>query len=615
MNAQTLLIFLAVPFLAAALMPLIAKAAKRLQGLLLLVATAAELTLAALLFGKSIHFVQPWLSWGPYTVDFSLRLDSFSSFIILAASAFAFLIAVYSAVFMKGHGSSRSFFAYMLLTLGLINGAVLANNLVLMLFFWEGLLVTLFTMILTGGVKASATALKALVLNGVADLCLMLGIAVLAGSAHTLAMDQINWALDGSSAGTLAFILMMIGAVAKAGSMPFHSWIPDAALDAPLPFMAFLPAALEKLAGIYLLARISLELFQFKPGSAMSLLMMIIGAVTLLFAVLMALIQKDYKRLLSYHAVSQVGYMILGIGTALPIGIVGGLFHMINHAMYKSTLFLTAGSVERQAGTTDLKQLGGLARKMPVTFACFAAAAAAISGVPPFNGFFSKELIFGATLETNVVFYIVAALGAFLTAASFLKLGHAVYLGKPGEKTAGVKEAPWPMLAPMIIIAAGCLLFGVWNALPLQKLIEPILGVRLAGESFAGHVDWLLTGISLGVLALALLNHLYGARRAGSGLGASDHIHYAPGLKQMYDLAERRRFDPYEIGMGIATAAARALMRLDRGIDWLFSDLTVKIAETASLGIRKAHTGSYWVYILWILGGLAAIAALAAALA
>jgi NADH:ubiquinone oxidoreductase subunit 5 (subunit L)/multisubunit Na+/H+ antiporter MnhA subunit len=615
MSAQTLLIFLAVPFLAAALMPLIPKKAKRLQSALLLTATVAALTLAGLLFGQSIDWAKPWLSWGSFTIDFALRLDSFSGFIVLAASAFALLIAVYATVFMKGHGSSRSFFAYMLLTLGLINGAVLANNLLLMLFFWEGLLVTLFTMILTGGVKASGTALKALVLNGVADLCLMLGIAVLAGTAHTLAMDQISCALEGSSAGTLAFILMMIGATAKAGAMPFHTWIPDAALDAPLPFMAFLPAALEKLAGIYLLARISLNLFQFRPGSAMSLLMMILGAVTLLFAVLMALIQKDYKRLLSYHAVSQVGYMILGIGTALPIGIVGGLFHMINHAMYKSTLFLTAGSVERQAGTTDLKKLGGMGRRMPVTFVCFIVAAAAISGVPPFNGFFSKELIFGATLETNVVFYIVAALGAFFTAASFLKLGHAVFLGKPGEKAANVKEAPWPMLAPMIVIAAGCLLFGVWNALPLQKFIEPILGARLEGETFAGHMDWLLTAISLGILALAFLNHRYGVKRSGSGLGASDHFHHAPGLRQMYDLAERRRFDPYEIGMTIANGAAAMLLRLDRGIDWLFSTLTVRLTDIASQGIRKAHTGSYWMYILWILGGLAAIAALAAALA
>ena len=126
---------------------------------------------------------------------------------------------------------------------------------------------------------------------------------------------------------------------------------------------------------------------------------MIVGAVTILFAVMMALVQKDYKRLLSYHAISQVGYMILGIGTAVPAGIIGGLFHMMNHAMYKSACSSPAGSVEKQAGTTDLSKLGGLVRRMPVTSICFIVAAASISGVPPFNGFFSKELVYDGALE------------------------------------------------------------------------------------------------------------------------------------------------------------------------------------------------------------------------
>ena len=153
--------------------------------------------------------------------------------------------------------------------------------------------------------------------------------------------------------------------------MPFHTWIPDAAVDAPLPFMAFLPASLEKLLGIYLLARISLDMFKLSGGSWISMLLMTIGAITILLAVMMALVQKDYKRLLSYHAVSQVGYMILGIGTCLPIGIIGGLFHMINHALYKSCLFLTGGSVEKQTGTTDLAKLGGIGIKDAGDFCMF----------------------------------------------------------------------------------------------------------------------------------------------------------------------------------------------------------------------------------------------------
>ena len=249
------------------------------------------------------------------------------------------------------------------------NGAVIADNLVMMLFFWEGLMITLFAMILIGNSGAFRTAVKALVIVGVSDLCLMVGIGLTGRISGTLTMSGIS--LDLRSVGGLAFVFLMIGAISKAGSMPFHSWIPDAAVDADLPFMALFPAALEKLLGIYFLTRISLEMFNLTPGSWVSLMLMIIGLVTIIFAGMMALIQKDYKRLLSYHAISQVGYMILGIGTAVPAGIVGGLFHMINNAIYKSGLFLTGGAVERQTGTTDLKRLGGLGSKMPVNFLLF----------------------------------------------------------------------------------------------------------------------------------------------------------------------------------------------------------------------------------------------------
>jgi NADH-quinone oxidoreductase subunit L len=156
--------------------------------------------------------------------------------------------------------------------------------------------------------------------------------------------------------------------------------------------MALVPAALEKLIGIYFLARISLDMFKLSVGSALSTVLMWVGIATIILAVMMALIQKNYKRLLSYHAISQVGYMILGIGTAIPAGIVGGLFHMINHAIYKSGLFLTSGAVEKQTNTTNLEELGGLGRKMPITFICFYNSGFHM-GVPPFNGFFSKELV------------------------------------------------------------------------------------------------------------------------------------------------------------------------------------------------------------------------------
>jgi NADH-quinone oxidoreductase subunit L len=434
---------------------------------------------------------------------------------------------------------------------------------------------------------------------------MMVGIGMTMHLAGTGEISAIHLGTEGLAG--LAFVLLVIGAIAKAGAMPFHSWIPDAAVDAPLPIMALMPAVMEKLLGIYLLARVSLDMFTIGSGWA-SWMLMSLGVVTILLAVLMALVQTDYKRLLSYHAISQVGYMILGIGTAVPAGIVCGLFHMINHAMYKSCLFLTGGSVEKQAGTTDLNKLGGLAAKMPITFACFLVAAAAISGVPPFNGFFSKELVYDGALERGWIFYLAAILGSFLTAASFLKLGHAAYFGEKREEHKDVTEAPWMMLAPMIVIAGFCILFGVYNALPLNKLIQPILGTRLEGHTFAGlpH-SVLLVVMTVIVLIAAWLNHRIGVKRSGTGLGAADHIHHAPVLSQIYDKAEQRFFDPYDIGLKIVGLFAKIAWYIDRAIDWLYNRLTVDVTYAVTAGIRRLHTGSYATYILWSLAGFVII--------
>jgi formate hydrogenlyase subunit 3/multisubunit Na+/H+ antiporter MnhD subunit len=416
-----------------------------------------------------------------------------------------------------------------------------------------------------------------------------------------MTISKINLPVD--SLGTLAFILMMIGAISKAGSVPFHTWIPDAAVDAPLPFMAFLPASLEKLLGIYLLARISLDMFKLAAGSWISILLMTIGAITILLAVMMALVQKDYKRLLSYHAVSQVGYMILGIGTCLPIGIIGGLFHMINHALYKSCLFLTGGAVEKQTGTTDLAKLGGIWSKMPVTFVCFIIAAASISGVPPFNGFFSKELVYDAALERGMVFYLAAILGTFLTAASFLKLGHAAFLGKMNDANKNVRETSPAMLVPMIVIAAVCVVFGVWNYLPIDNLIKPILGAeRLEGLHMAPNT--MLITVTVIVLIGALLHHLFAAKVNGSGYKASDHIRHAPFLEGIYTKAENRWFDPYDIVLKIIRGISRVGWWIDRFIDWLYDDFAVRVSTGLSTVIKLAHTGSYSMYVIWSLIGV-----------
>jgi NADH-quinone oxidoreductase subunit L len=592
MNANMLLLPVIIPLLAGILI----LAVRRLREIISLLATGSILIIAIELFKQQLTYSLPWLGFG---IDFNLRLYPFSAFIILSITALSFLVMLYSCSFMRGKNYLNQFYAYFLITIGMACGAVLADNLVLLLFFWEGLLVTLFGFIAIGGKEAFKTATKMLIIVGVSDLCMMIGIGIVWYLTGTMTISTLNVPL--SALGCTAFVLMMIGAIAKGGSMPFHTWIPDAAIDAPLPFMAILPGCLEKLLGIYLLARITMDMFKITAGSWMSMLLMIIGAVTIVLAVMMALIQKDYKKLLSYHAISQVGYMILGIGTCLPAGIIGGLFHMINNALYKNCLFLTAGSVEKQTGTTNLNKLGGLWSKMPITAVCFLITAASISGVPPFNGFFSKEMIYGAALERHPIFYIAAILGSFLTAASFLKLGHAAYFGKRAAENENVKESSLPMLVPMIVIAGLCVFFGLYNKFAVSYFLAPIL----AGQEFTEQTSRLLIALTAIVLVAAILHHIIGAKVNGGGVKAADHIHHAPVLSGIYDRAEKRFFDPYEWGLKIVSIASNILFFLDRAVDWIYDGLTVTLAYGVSGIIKRLNTGNYSLYIIWsLLGGL-----------
>ncbi len=603
-----LLAVIFLPALLAGITLLMPKKSKLSHTVILLFGFAANLALCVVLYGAVVSFERDWLGFG---ISFSLKLYQFNGFILLAAGALSFLVALYTAAFAWKRDYKKQFYAYMHLTIALVNGAVLANNLLVMLFFWEGILATMFGMILLGGKESFKTSVKAVVIAGIGDLCMMLGIGMAGYLAHTLSMDGIQ-KLPIEGLGAAAFVLLMIGAISKAGSMPFHTWIPDAADDAPLPFLPFLPGTLEKLLGIYLLTRLCTEFFDFRHGSAMSTVLMTIGVCTILFAVMMALIQKDFKRLLSYHAISQVGYMMLGIGTALPVGLIGGVFHMLNHAVYKCCLFLTAGSVEKQTGTTDLHVLGGLGKKMPVTMISFLIAAASIAGFPLTNGFYSKELVFDAALESGSIFYIVALLGAFFTAVSFLKLGHAAFFGKPGKAVENkeIKEAPAPMLVSMAVLAIACIGLGVFHKPVITGLVAPTLTGYEEAEHFASHVNWLLVAISSVVLALAALSHAFGYKKTGKGLSAADHFHDAPVLKTIYGLAEKKYFDPYYVGGFVIKAYADASLWVNNTISRFYDETVPRFTAALSGLVRAAHNGDQSRYVVWILFGMALMAAL-----
>ncbi|MFH1452940.1 MAG: proton-conducting transporter membrane subunit [Armatimonadota bacterium] len=600
MSSSILLYLILLPVIAAVAVLLLNKV-KYIKEAIALIVTAAVLAAVIMIFNKDMTHCVRWCGFG---LEMSLRNYNFSSFIMLFGAGFAFLIALYSLTFMKGKEYLNQFYAYLLITLGFFNGAVLSNNLGSLVFFWEGLLIVIFGFIVIGGKLSFKTAVKAFIISGVADICFILGIGLTYYIAKTLTISDIHMQITTLS--SIAFIFLIIGAVAKSGAMPFHSWIPDAALDAPLPFMAFMPASLDKLLGIYFLTRIVMDIYQLNPHTWLSTVLMIVGAVTIILAVMMALVQKDYKRLLSYHAISQAGYMVLGIGTCLPVGIIGGIFHMVNNALYKCGLFLTGGAVEKQTGTTDLKKLGGLAKFMPITCICFLITAFSISGFPGTNGFFSKELVYEAALDRGWIYYAAALVGTFLTAASFLKLGHAAYYGKATAETKKAKEVNWTMSVPMLVIAAVCLLFGLYNALPIRDMIQPILGeAMLHGHNYGGMpTSWFLVGMTVIALGAAVINHIYGVKKSGSGLGASDHIHNAPILSGIYAKAEKRYFDPYDIGLKIVDVIANISWYIDRAIDWIYEKLAVTVTFSLSHLVRRFQTGNYTAYLLWCIAGV-----------
>jgi len=569
---------------------LIAFFSRKLAPWLSLAATLATAVIAAMI-----------LSAGELTHPFlNLRAYLLSSGIFFAASVFALLINIYSIKFMSGKQNLPQFYAYFLITLGSCAGALFASDYLTLLLFWGMLAASLYMLVGLSGPKAASAAKKTLLIVGGSDALMVLAVAIIWALTKNLQIGYVKLAIL-SPVSALAFLCFLAGSLAKSGAMPLHSWIPACADVAEVPVMAYLPASLDKLIGIYLLFRLNTDIFFVSPNSAMSILLLTIGSVTIIAAVMGALVQHDLKKLLSYHAVSQVGYMVLGIGTALPVGIAGGLFHMINNTIYKSCLFLAGGSVEKQTGKTDLGYLGGLGSLMPMTFASAAIAALSISGVPPFNGFVSKWMIYqgviglAGTSRLWVIWLCAAMFGSALTLASFVKVIHAIFLGQRSSRveTSEVHPSMW---VPTIILAAVCVIFGIFAySLPLKYFILPLVpGVMFSGSwTPVAATGFLLLGLLAGLVFYWLGNtkkvtfkpvYIGGEDLPETTIKISPNEFYNSiidfgMLKRIYKAAEKKYFDIYDMFKVV-------LFLLNRLFSWL-------------------HNGLVNTYITWMLVGAA----------
>lgn len=530
----------------------------------------------------------------------TFNIDSLSKLIVLFTAGFAFLISIYSLGYVTKKKQIYNYYPFFLITLGCSIGAVLADNLLLFLFFWGVLGFTLYKLIKGYDEESSASAKKTLILIGSSDGIMIIGIAIIWQLTGTLNMSELSIPTS-SSLAIWAFITLLIGSFTKAGAFPFHTWVPDFAKKAPASSTAYLPASLDKLLGIYFLVRICVDIFTINQW--ITLVLLIIGVLTIIFAVMMALIQHNFKRLLGFHAVSQVGYMVVGIAIATPLGIAAGLFHMVNHALYKSGLFLSAGSIHHRTGKNDLGELGGLSSKMPITFISALIFALAISGIPPLNGFASKWMIYqglidfgqgaGIASQLWIVWLALAVLGSALTLASFIKFISGIFLGRRSEAFDKVKEVNFLMWFPKLILAFICLVFGIFaTTWVVPKLFSSYLGeINFVGVWPSSTVSLLiLCSIILGVI-IYLIGNIKNMRTADSFIGGEtfrestefkvtgfyNTIREFKFLKPIYSNAEKRRFDIYDI-----------LKQFFYGLNLVFS---------------KMHTGVLTTYAIWIFAG------------
>jgi formate hydrogenlyase subunit 3/multisubunit Na+/H+ antiporter MnhD subunit len=556
--------------------------------------TLSELTYGASL---SIFGIDLMKDVGRYAI---FNPDNLSKLILIFISIFSFLILLYSLVYIK-EGKAKNYYPYFLVTIGCSYGAVLADNLLLFITFWGILGITLYKLIPGNSEESSATAKKTLILIGASDSIMLIGIALIWRLTGSLNISATALPTDNVLAIT-AFLALMIGSFTKAGAFPFHTWVPDYAQNAPASSSALLPASLDKLLGIYFLARLTSGMFMLNKW--LTLLLLSIGVITIISAVMMALVQHNYKRLLGFHAVSQVGYMILGLGLGSPIGIAAGLFHMINHALYKSGLLLSAGCIEYRTGEENIDELGGLSKVMPVTFFSSLIFAMAISGVPPLNGFASKWMIYQGIIDFGVgsdfpnklwvIWLALAVLGSALTLASFIKFIGGIFLSRRKPAFEKIREVPVLMWLPLIILALFCIVFGIIATnIIVPKLFMPITGEFQFTGFWNSSLVSLLVPISfiLGI-AVYMATNLKKFRTEDSFIGGEkiqDETRYPTPefyktiselgfFSWMYKKAEKKWFDIY--------------------------DLSKQFVLWLSHLLSEAHTGVLPGYIIWVCAGL-----------
>ena len=458
--------------------------------LALLAVTASFCFLAALVKPVMINgeIIAYWMGGrvpaGGYAIGIALEVDALSLFFGLLVATAVLVSCIYSIQYMSHDHNVREYYTLFLMLSGGVMGLVLSGDIFNMFIMVEiltfaAVALTAFRNTAKGALEA---AFKYLVVGSMGSTCILVGTIMLYAQVHTLNFAQLSALIPGNlnNATKLAFALLFIGFATKAFIVPFHPLAADAHGAAPASISVLISGVLTK-SGIYAIIRLCYFLFQSMGLGTVQFMLVFFGCMSMFICVTMALAQHDFKRLLAFHSISQIGYVLTAVGLCTALGISAGLYHAMNHTLFKGLLFLAAGAVLHQTGTTDLDRLGGLSRKMPWTTVLFLIGAFSISGIPPFNGFASKWMIYQATYEKaaesgNIGFLlvtIIALITSVLTLASFVKVSQSVFFGQLPKEYENVKEVSFGMRFAMCIFALLCVLTGLFPNLVTKYLTEP----------------------------------------------------------------------------------------------------------------------------------------------
>src|SRR6267143_1974660 len=602
----------------------------------------------------------------PFVADWGFLLAPLSCVMVLVVTGVGFLIHLYSVGYMAHEGGYYRFFGYMNLFMFAMLTLVLANNMVLMFVGWEGVGLCSYLLIGFYFLKKSASdaGKKAFIVNRIGDAGFILGIILTAVTLGTIRFTSqglpdaagasgifqaLKAAVDahalayGAPVLTGIALLLFVGAMGKSAQIPLYVWLPDA-MEGPTPVSALIHAATLVTAGVYMVARMN-AVYQLSP-IAMDVVA-IVGAATAMFAASMALVQTDIKKVLAYSTISQLGYMFLALG----VGAFGaGIFHLMTHAFFKALLFLGAGSViHAMSGEQDIRKMGGLWDKIPVTARTFFIATLAIAGIPPLAGFFSKDEILGHAFERNFPLWFVGLLTAGMTAFYMFRLFFLTFSGytradEHVEKH--IHESPPTMTVPLMILAALSVVGG-WIGIPgalggsdrFGKFLEPVLksvAAEVAGE--AAHRSLLYEYFPM-VMALAIAGagiwlayQFYRTKRIAPELVAAKwprfydlllHKYY---VDELYDAVIVNRVKDLGTWLGVFDAKVIDGVGVD-GTGWLMRyaskvsmwwdkwvidgllNLVAKLTQLFSYPVRLLQTGLFSNYAMLILIGLAVLLA------